>query len=115
MLHRAQRGQEPAALLVGAEAVDHPGSHVVDRDIGRRGGAPLGQFLEDQRRIKAGEPRSADILAHIDAAETKRGGLAQRLHRKKGALVPLACMRLHFSACEIGRHGLKGALLLAQR
>ena len=57
MLHRAELGQEAPALLVVAEAVDHPGGHVVDRDVGRRAGAGRGQLLHDQRRVEAATAR----------------------------------------------------------
>ena len=57
MLHRAEPGQEAPALLVVAEAVDHPGGHVVDRDVGRRAGAGRRQLLHDQGRIEAARAR----------------------------------------------------------
>ena len=51
MLHAAKLGQKFLALRLAAEGVDHPGRHVVDRDIGGGGGAALRQFLEDQRGV----------------------------------------------------------------
>ena len=71
MLHRAELGQEAPALLVIGEAVDHPGRHVVDRDVGRRARAGRRQLLHDQRGVEPAEAAAAHILAHIDAAEAQ--------------------------------------------
>ena len=57
MLHGAEPGQEPPALVVVAESVDHPGGHVVDRDVGRRAGTGGRQLLHDQRRVETAERR----------------------------------------------------------
>ncbi len=56
-VHAAQRRQEALAQRLVAEAVDHPGGHVVDRQ--ERGGRDIaaGQRLEHDRRI---EPGSAE-------------------------------------------------------
>ena len=72
MLHRAELGQEFPARRVAAEGVDHPGRHVVDRDVGGGRGAALRQFLEDQRGVEPRERRAADVVLDIDAAEAER-------------------------------------------
>ena len=83
MLHGAELRQEAPALRVAAVAVDHPGRHVVDRDIGGGRDAALRQLLEDDRRVEPRERRAADILLHVDAAEAERRRLAQRVDRER--------------------------------
>ena len=112
MLHGAELRQKALALRVAAEGIDHPGRHVVDRDIGGGRRAALGQFLEDDGGIEPRQSRAADIVLHIDAAEAERGGLAQRLDREYLALVPVARVRHHLVARELPGGGLKGALVL---
>ena len=112
MLHGAELRQKLLARIGAAECVNHPGCHVVNRDIGGGRGAALRQLLEDQGRVEPAERRTADILLHIDAAEPKRGGLAHRIDRKNLALVPIACVRHHFVARKSTRRGLERALLL---
>ena len=75
--HGAEVRQQALAQRVVPEAVDHPGGHVVDRDIGRGGGAAGRKLLEHHGGVRAREARAADILAHIEAAEAERGRLAQ--------------------------------------
>src|ERR1043165_7542540 len=58
MLHGCELGKEASALRLAAERIDHPGRHVVDRDIGRGRSAALRQFLEDDGRIEPGERRA---------------------------------------------------------
>ena len=77
MLHGAELRQEALALRLAAERVDHPGRHVVDRDIGGGRGAALRQFLEDDRGVEPRQRRAADIVLHVDAAEAERRRLAQ--------------------------------------
>src|SRR6185312_16072892 len=110
-----QPGQEALARLVAAEAVDHPGDHVVDRKIGRGRGATLRQFLEDQRGVEPVEAGAADVVLHIDAGKAQRGGGAQRLDGEDFALVPVARMRHHRVAGKLPRGRLKGALFFGQR
>ena len=97
-----------------AIAVDHPGRHVVDRDIGGGGGAPLGQLLVDQDGVEIGELRAADVLPHVDAAEAEPRRLAQRLDRKDLVLVPFARKRHHLVAREGARGVLECALLVGE-
>ena len=56
-MRAGQHAREEARLLLRtAEARDHPGDHVVDRQERGGGGIGRGQFLEDQRGI---QPRQA--------------------------------------------------------
>ena len=80
------------ALFVVAEAIDHPDHHVVDGDIGRDRRIALREFLEDQHRIAAAQPGSANVLFAVDAAEPEFAGLPEHVDRKMFALVPLNCM-----------------------
>ena len=114
MLHGAELRQEALALRVAAEGVDHPGRHVVDRDIGGGRGAALRQLLEDDGGVEPRQSRAADVVLHIDAAEAERRGLAQRLDREGLVLVPVARMRHHLVAGELPRGGLEGALVFGQ-
>ena len=66
------RAASGARCSAGAERVDHPGDHVVDREIGRGRGAAGRQLLEDDRRIEAGQPGPAVRLADIDAGKAER-------------------------------------------
>src|SRR3546814_5231673 len=72
MLHGHELRQEPGPLLAIAEAVDHPGRHVVDGKVGRGGRAGSGQLLEDDRGVEPRQARAALILAAIDAGKPKR-------------------------------------------
>jgi hypothetical protein len=114
MLHAAELGQEFLAYGVAAESVDHPGRHVVDRDVGGSRGAALRQLLEDQRGVEPGQRRAADVFLHVNAAEAERRRLAQCLDREHFALVPVARMRHHFVTRELPRGGLKGVLLFGE-
>src|SRR5262249_10513047 len=96
VLHRAQLRQKSVARLSAAERIDHPGTHFVDRNVGSGRRATLRQFFKYQRGIETTEPRPADVLPHVNAAEPERGRLAQALHRKRLVLIPIARMRHHF-------------------
>ena len=115
MLHRAELRQEAPALLVVAEAVDHPGGHVVDRDVGRRAGARRRQLLHDQRRIEPRQARAADIVAHIDAAEAQRRRLAQHLLGEDLLGIPPRGLRQHAFGRELPCRIAEGLLVLGER
>src|SRR5690348_8368865 len=110
MLHRAKLRQEFLPDFGTAESVDHPGRHVVDRDIGRRGGAPLREFLEDQSGVETAQSRPAHIFLHVNTAEAHPRCLAQRLHRENFAFVPGARVRHHFVVGEGPGGRLEGKL-----
>ena len=114
MLHGAELRQEALPLRLAAEGVDHPGRHVVDRDIGGGRGAALRQFLEDDGGVEPRQRRAADIVLHIDAAEAERRRLAQRLDRKGRVLVPVLRVRHHLGARELPRRVLDRALLFGE-
>ena len=114
MLHAAELGQKFLAQRVAAEGIDHPGRHVVDRDIGGGRGAALRQFLEDERGVEPGQRRAADVFLDVNAAEAERRRLAQRLDREDLALVPVARMRHHLVARELPRGGLKRPLFFGE-
>ena len=61
--HRDRAGRS-ARAAAHRRAVDHPGDHVVDRQIGRRRGAARRQRLEEERRLSRPRP------APPDASET---------------------------------------------
>ena len=107
-------GRNFLRCAVAAEGVDHPGRHVVDRDIGRGRGAALRQLLEDDGGVEPRQRRAADIVLHIDAAEAERRRLAQRLDREGRVLVPVARIRHHLVAGELPRGGLEGALVFGE-
>ena len=115
MLHAAELGQEFLALGLAAEGVDHPGRHVVDRDVSGGRGAALRQLLENQRGIEPGQRRAADVLLDGDAAEAERGRLAQGLHGEGFVFVPVARVRSHLLAREGPRGRLEGPLLGGER
>ena len=56
-------------------------------------GQPVRQRLEDQRRVEPRQPRAADVLPDIDAAEAEAGRLAQHVDREMLLLVPAHGMR----------------------
>ena len=101
MLHGAEPGQEPPALIVVAESVDHPGGHVVDRDVGRRAGTRRRQLFHDQSRIEPAEAAAADVVAHVDAAEAECRRFAQHLLRKDFLGVPARGLRQHAICREL--------------
>ncbi len=114
MLHAAQLGQEFLARRLAAEGVDHPGRHVVDRDIGGGRGAALRQLLEDQRGVEPCQRRAADVLLDVNAAEAERRRPAQRFDREDFALVPVARMRHHFIPRKLPRGRLKCPLFFGE-
>ena len=58
-LHCDQLRQPGAALRIIAEAVDHPGDHVMDGHEGANGGATHGKGFKHHRRVQAREARAA--------------------------------------------------------
>ena len=91
-------------LLVGAESVDHPGAHVVDRDEGGDGGTPGRKRLENQRRVEARQRGAADVFAHIDGRHAERRRLANHVDGKVFLLVPFERMRRQPVVGEGARH-----------
>ena len=70
------------------------------------------QRLEDQHGIEPAETRAADIVAHIDAAETERAGLADHIGREMPVTVPVERVRRDTIPGESFRHRLYRALVL---
>ena len=58
--------------------------------------------------------RPADIVLHIDAAETERRSFAQGLDRKGFVLVPFPGLWHHLAAGKGPRGRLEGALILGE-
>src|ERR1700722_10386862 len=114
MVHRHQLRQEAGALCLVAEAVDHPGRHVVDRQVGGGRDASGRQFLEDQRRVEARKAAAAELVLYIDAGKAERGGAAQRLDRELLPLVPARGVRQPFVMGEVARGLLERALLVGE-
>ena len=98
VLHGAQLWQEFPARLGTTKGIDHPGRHVVDRDIGRGRCATLCQLLKDQCGVETAQCRSAHIFIYVYAAKTERRGLAQGIEREKLVLIPFPRMRHQFIA-----------------
>ncbi len=93
MLHGEQLRQIAAALLAIAETVDHPGSHIVNGEIGRGGDATGGQFLENHRRVVTGQTSAAELFLTIDTGKAERCRLTQGIDREDFLLVPLGGIR----------------------
>jgi hypothetical protein len=87
-LHRNQARQVLGALGVVAEAVDHPGDHVVDRQEGRGGRAARRQRLEHHRGVEAREAGAAALLPDIERGHPERRGFPQFRDREMLRLVP---------------------------
>ena len=114
MLHRAEPGQEAPALLVVAEAVDHPGGHVVDRDVGRGARQAAASSSMISAASSRAEPAAADVVAHIDAAEAQRGRLAQHLLGKDLLDVPARGLGQHAVGRELSRRVAEGLLVFGE-
>src|SRR6516162_7882319 len=114
MLHTAKFRQKSLPLHRRPEGIDHPGGHIVDREIsgGRR--TALGEFLEDDRGVEPRECRAADVVLDADPAEPECRGLAQCLDREYFVFIPRARKRHHALARKIPRQRLEGALLFGQ-
>src|SRR5207237_8040234 len=106
--------QKPRALLASAKAVDHPRSHVVDRQ--KRGGrdASRGKLLEDDSRVDPAEPAAAELVADIDAGEPQLRRAAQRRDREFAALVPPGRLRQPLLTRKRPRRLSKRPLLVRQ-
>ena len=72
-------GQVAGADGVAAVGRDHPGAHVVDGDEGGDGRAGLGERLEDQGGVEAGQAGAAHVLGHVHGGEAEGGGLLQHV------------------------------------
>ena len=62
---------------VGAPGGEHPGAHVVDGEEGGGGGAGLGQGLEDEGGVEAGEAGAALVLGDVHGGEAEGAGLGE--------------------------------------
>ena len=115
MLHGAELRQELLALRVAAEGVDHPGRHVVDRDIGGGRGAALRQFLEDDaRRRAATAPSRRRRPSHrCRRSRARRPCAASRPGRSRSRPSRARCGIIS-SRRELPRGGLEGALVLGE-
>ena len=100
MIHGRELGQETLALFVAAEAIDHPGRHVVNGKEGRGGGAACRQFFENNRGIEPAHLRAADIGLHIDRGEAQRRGLAQHVDWEMLGCIPFRRMGARRSAAK---------------
>ena len=80
-LERDEARQVAGAGGLAAPARDHPGAHVVDRDEGGDGGAGLGQRLEDEDGVEAGEAGAALVLGHVHGGEAEGAGLGEDVAR----------------------------------
>ena len=61
----------------------------MDGDEGRECRAGAGERLEDKNRVEPAQPRAADILVDIDAAEAERAGLADDVGREVTLAIPV--------------------------
>ena len=86
----------------------------MDRHEGRRRRATLRQGLENQRGIKARQRRAANILTHIDAGKTERGGLSHRFDGEHRIAIPSGGMRRKFVGSKTPRDILECLLLFGQ-
>ena len=77
-------------------------------------GQPCRQRLEDQRRIKPGQRRAADVVADVDAADAELRRLAHHIDRKMLLLVPADRMRRDFLRGELPRHVANRNLVLVE-
>eukprot|EP01137_Pigoraptor_chileana_P021862 Opistho-2@86090 len=114
LLHADEVGQEARLDLGPAETVDHPGRHIVDRDIGAGRGAAIGHRLHDQRRFHPAEPDAARFLADVNRAEAQ---LARRLPHVDGImmfLVPFGREGRDAVGGEFARHILDGELVVGK-
>ncbi len=92
-IHWRQPRNPTLALLIGAEAVDHPRAHVVDGQERGDRRARDGQLLEDPHTVQTAQPAAADVVATIDGRHAQFGGLAQHVHRKMLTGVPFQGVR----------------------
>ena len=113
-LHRDHRREIFMLELVGAEAVDHPGGHVVDRDEGAGRRAAVGHRFHDQRRLEPAEADAAAFLRDVDGAEAQLGGLADGVAGEDVLLVPLGGKRRDRVGGELGRHFLDLELVVGE-
>lgn len=92
-VHRAQPGQDPVALRVVAEPVDHPADHVVDGQIARDRRAAGGERLEDERRVQPAESGAARVLGDVHPAHAELCRLAEHVDGEVLGLVPFQRVR----------------------
>ena len=114
LVHAHEIGEVFRLHLRPAERVDHPGGHVVDRDIGAGRGAAVGHRLHDQRGLQAPEPDPAALLADVDRAEAQLGAGLNHVAREVVLLVPLGGEWGDGVGGETLRHLLDRALLFGE-
>jgi hypothetical protein len=74
----------------------------------------MGQLLEHQGGIEAGEAGAAMGFVHIEAGEAEGGGLAQFLRGEMALGVPFAGVGGQATGCEGARGFLEGALVFGE-
>ena len=113
-VHPAKPRPPLFALRVVAEAVDHPGRHVVNGEIGGDSWTAPREGLENQGGVKPRKPRSSNILPRVNPAHAQRGGLAENIFWEMLALVPLQRMGRNFFAREIFGHFRNGPMVVVE-
>src|SRR5215468_2618102 len=112
MIHRHEFWEKATALFARAEAVDHPGRHVVDRKVGGGRYAGRGELFENERGIQPAEPAAAELLADANPGEAQLRRSAQRHDWKLGAFIPARRLRQPFLAGKRPRRFLERPLLV---
>ena len=102
------------ANRLGCPVADHPGRHVVDRQKGSGRRIDRGHFLEHQRRVKARQPETADVLARVDGAKSHFPGLAEGVDREYALLIPARGIWGKFSLGKLSRRLCERQLLVAK-
>ena len=103
-VHAGQPRHPGLALRLIAERIDHPARHVVDRDERRRRHVAIGKLLEDQRRVRPRQARSAHIFLHINARKAQLRRALDHIDREMALMVPPVRMRQQLVDSKLLRH-----------
>ena len=89
-------------MLGGAVGVNHPRTHVVNRDEGRDRRVGDRQFLEDPNSIQPAQPAAADVFSAVDGSHAQLRGLAHHVDGEVFVVIPLQCVRCDAFGRECG-------------
>ena len=113
-LHRHKVRQITRLKLRAAKAIDHPRSHIMDRNEGACGGAAISHRFHDQRCFQPSKASAARFFGHVNGAKAKFARRFPDIDRIMRLFVPFGSIRRNRIRGEFARHVLDGDLIVRQ-